>query len=101
MDSGRILVGDVGGTHARFATVNTSKQPFGIGAPADLGTEGYANFGEALRAYLERIGTERPPAAAIAVAAAAAHGRGPIPKSGGGEVGKEPRARGLSRAPAV
>jgi glucokinase len=72
MDDSKILVGDVGGTHTRFAIVDASKPAFAVKARAELGTDAYANFAAALRAYLERIGAERPHAAAIAVA-------GPVP----------------------
>ena len=65
----RILVGDVGGTHARFAVVHPSDAgPWRIEQRLDL-AERFATFNDALRSYLERAGvTALPPIAAIAVA---------------------------------
>jgi glucokinase len=65
----RILVGDVGGTHARFAVVEPSVLgPWRIGHKLDL-AERFATFNDALRSYLERAGVAAlPPIAAIAVA---------------------------------
>jgi glucokinase len=65
----RILVGDVGGTHARFAVVEPSGAgPWRILHRLDL-AEPFATFKDALRSYLERAGvTPLPPLAAIAVA---------------------------------
>jgi glucokinase len=65
----RILVGDVGGTHARFAVVEpTATGPWRVLQRLDL-AEPFATFNDALRAYLERAGvTPIPRLAAIAVA---------------------------------
>jgi glucokinase len=65
----RILVGDVGGTHARFAVVEPSSAgPWRILHRLDL-TEPFATFKDALLSYLERAGvTPLPRLAAIAVA---------------------------------
>jgi glucokinase len=65
----RILVGDVGGTHARFALVEPSGTgPWRILQRLDL-AERFATFYDALRSYLERAGvTPLPRLAAIAVA---------------------------------
>jgi glucokinase len=65
----RILVGDVGGTHARFAVVEPSGGgPWRIQNRMDL-AEPFHTFYDALRSYLERVGlTALPPIAAIAVA---------------------------------
>jgi glucokinase len=65
----RVLVGDVGGTHARFAVVEPCESgPWRILCRSDL-TERFPTFEEALRSYLERSGlTRRPRIAAIAVA---------------------------------
>jgi glucokinase len=65
----RILVGDVGGTHARFAVVEPVEEgPWRIRDRLDL-AERFATFNDALRSYLERAGlTAPPPRAAIAVA---------------------------------
>jgi glucokinase len=65
----RILVGDVGGTHARFALVEpTETGPWHILQRLDL-ADRFPTFEDALRSYLERAGITRlPPLAAIAVA---------------------------------
>ncbi len=65
----RILVGDVGGTHARFAIVEPfGGRPWAIVHRLDL-TEPFVTFGDALRNYLEHSGvTSVPRLAAIAVA---------------------------------
>jgi glucokinase len=65
----RILVGDVGGTHARFAVVEPSGAgPWRILQRLDL-AEPFPTFNDALRSYLERAGvTPLPLTAAIAVA---------------------------------
>jgi len=65
----RILVGDVGGTHARFAIVEPSAAgSWRILQRLDL-AERFATFNDALRSYLERAGvTPLPHLAAIAVA---------------------------------
>jgi len=65
----RILVGDVGGTHARFAIVEPCDAgPWSILERLDL-AEPFPTFNDALRAYLERAGLlSLPPLAAIAVA---------------------------------
>jgi glucokinase len=70
MSSGsEVLVGDVGGTHARFAiVVPASTGPWRILHRLDL-DERFATFDEALHTYLERAGvTPLPRLAAIAVA---------------------------------
>ena len=71
----RVLVGDVGGTHARFAVVEPSDVgPWRILERLDL-VERFATFNEALRSYLERAGlTPLPRLAAIAVAGPVAAG---------------------------
>lgn len=63
-----VLVGDVGGTHARFAIVDTTVPPFRIEHPLDL-AEDFPDFIASLRSYLDRVGLATcPHAAAIAVA---------------------------------
>jgi glucokinase len=71
----RILVGDVGGTHARFAVVEPIHAgPWRILHRLDL-AEPFATFNDALRSYLERAGaTPLPRLAAIAVAGPIAAG---------------------------
>jgi glucokinase len=61
-------VGDVGGTHARFAIVDAEgPPPWKIRERQDL--EGnFPTFLDALRTYFERSGADRPSIAAIAVA---------------------------------
>jgi glucokinase len=61
-------VGDVGGTHARFAIVDAAGPlPWNIRARQDL--EGaFPTFLDALRTYLGRAGVQLPTVAAIAVA---------------------------------
>lgn len=64
----RVLVGDVGGTHVRFAVVETSALPWWIAERFDLEGE-CPDFPTALRRYLDRAGFKTmPPAAALAVA---------------------------------
>lgn len=64
-----ILVGDVGGTHARFAVVDASgRPPWRTRNRLDL-AEAFPTFIDALRSYFERIHpAARPAVAAIAVA---------------------------------
>jgi glucokinase len=64
-----ILVGDVGGTHARFAVVDASgPPPWRIQDRQDL-AEPFPTFIDALRSYFERTPAKpKPPVAAIAVA---------------------------------
>jgi glucokinase len=71
----RILVGDVGGTHARFALVEPSAAgPWSVLQRLDL-DERFVTFDEALRSYLERSGISAIPSrAAIAVAGPVAAG---------------------------
>lgn len=62
-----VLVGDVGGTHARFAIVEPDS--FRVEARVELPADEYQTFDAALSAYLSRLGTaQRPKAAAIGVA---------------------------------
>ncbi len=63
-----ILVGDVGGTHARFAIVDAGgPHPWNIQERQDLEGQ-FPTFLDALRTYFERTGAQRPAVAAIAVA---------------------------------
>jgi glucokinase len=63
-----ILVGDVGGTHARFALADTDQQPFRISQRVDFGAQNFDSFQAVLQSYLERVGADQPHAAAVAVA---------------------------------
>lgn len=71
-----ILVGDIGGTHARFAIVERD----GSGAPElrdwlDLGDAAFASFAQALRHYLDGIDPQRiPQGIVLAVAGPVADG---------------------------
>lgn len=71
----RILVGDVGGTHARFAIVEPAASgPWRVLQRLDL-AEPFTTFDEALRTYLDRAGvTPLPRLAGIAVAGPVAAG---------------------------
>ncbi len=66
--NGSILVGDVGGTHARFAIVDASGDaPWRVRERQDL-DQNFPTFSAALHDYFERTSVEVPAAAAIAVA---------------------------------
>ncbi len=68
MSDARILVGDVGGTHARYAVVDTATQPWRIDHRIDLDTD-FPDFAASLRAYLDQAGlASLPQAAAVAAA---------------------------------
>lgn len=71
-----ILVGDVGGTHARFAVVDVSEPGvLRIGHRLDLQQE-FPTFSAALRSYTEQCGlSSLPSSAAIAVAGPVTEGR--------------------------
>lgn len=63
-----VLVGDIGGTHSRFAIVDTQAAPWRISHRLDIEADG-RDFRTTLRSYLDRCGVVAPPdAAAIAVA---------------------------------
>ncbi len=64
-----ILVGDVGGTHARFAVaVAAGEGSWRITAKADL-AEPFESFAEAFAAYLDRLGRSHLPETAVIAAA--------------------------------
>ena len=64
-----VLVGDVGGTHARFAIVDPEAQPLHAEQRLDLPADDFATFDDALGAYITKIGkAARPPSVAIGVA---------------------------------
>jgi glucokinase len=75
-DRGVILVGDVGGTHARFAVVDVSRSlPWNLEHRLDM-EDSFPTFIDALRAYFAHSGSQRiPTAAAIAVAGPVTAGR--------------------------
>lgn len=60
------LVGDIGGTNARFALVRSSGQPLVHGLT--LPTTGFADLASALQAYAEQAGMRLPAQACIAIA---------------------------------
>ena len=60
------LVGDIGGTHARFALVTGDGQP--LAHAQTLATADHADLGEAALAYLQRVGVPAPAQACIAIA---------------------------------
>ncbi|HEY6453032.1 MAG TPA: glucokinase [Steroidobacteraceae bacterium] len=68
-DEDMMLVGDIGGTHARFAAVDVSPSgPWRLLHRLDFAID-FPTFEEALRSYMQRSGLARvPPAATIAVA---------------------------------
>lgn len=68
-----VLVGDVGGTNARFAVVETD--PFRITDQLELAADDYESFDATLSAYLGYLGMKRPRAAAIGVAGPVTAGR--------------------------
>jgi glucokinase len=72
VSEGEILVGDVGGTHARFAVVEHSGKALRIARRLDLDAK-FAQFEGAIRACLDRIGSV-PSAASIAVAGPVTNG---------------------------
>jgi len=59
------LVGDIGGTNARFALVDDANQPQNAKTYA---AEQYASLADALRCYLDDVSLDAPKSAAIAVA---------------------------------
>ncbi|MGH6876891.1 MAG: glucokinase [Rhizomicrobium sp.] len=64
-----VLVGDVGGTNARFAIVDPDAKPLRIERRLDLPADEFASFDAALGAYLDQLGREeRPRIVAIGVA---------------------------------
>ncbi|MBV9570444.1 MAG: glucokinase [Alphaproteobacteria bacterium] len=94
----RILVGDVGGTHARFAIADTSQPPFPIEARSDLETDKFDSFAAAVRAYVEQIGARKPKAVALAVAGPITKGRVHFTNSGWELSEEDLRALGFARA---
>jgi glucokinase len=75
MSDERILVGDIGGTHARFAVARQVGTQWNIDHGSDIETDA-ANFEDVLHGYLDKLGSdERPTAAAIAVAGPVSDGK--------------------------
>jgi glucokinase len=70
-----VLVGDVGGTHVRFAVVDPKARPLRAERRLDLPADDFASFGAALAAYINRIGKGlRPKCVAIGVAGPVTNG---------------------------
>src|SRR5690242_12266205 len=68
MTNESILVGDVGGTHARFAVVEVSGRDWQIAERLEL-DENRPAFADVVRECLDRLGADKAPqAASIAVA---------------------------------
>jgi len=75
LDGVTILVGDVGGTHARFAIVEASAAGSWPIRQQQILDQEFVTFGAALRRYFELIGAQAMPRiAAIAVAGPVANG---------------------------
>jgi glucokinase len=67
--SNAVLVGDVGGTHARFAIVDPRARSLRAESRLDLPADDFATFDTAVEAYIAHIGeAARPQSAAIGVA---------------------------------
>lgn len=98
MDNGRILVGDVGGTHARFAIVDTSVQPFQVTAHKELEAKEFDGFSAAFTKYLDELEEEKPCRASIAVAGPVTNGHVHFTNSGWNVTEQELRDRGFARA---
>jgi glucokinase len=62
------LVGDLGGTNARFALADLSRSPPGLVAPRTLPCDQFETVEDAIEAYLGDLGRYRPKSAVIAVA---------------------------------
>jgi glucokinase len=63
-----VLVGDVGGTHARFAIATAIGDSFELGERADLMADRYPRLSAALAAYLETRSAAKPGGIVLAVA---------------------------------
>ncbi len=68
------LVGDIGGTNARFALVEAAAGRPSILQPRAYANKDYASPEEAIDAYLKDVGVERPAKAILAVAGPVTHG---------------------------
>jgi len=93
-----VLVGDIGGTHARFAVIDTSQQPFQVAHHEEIEARQAGSFQAALNTYLETIGSDRPSAAALAVAGPVTDGKVHFTNSGWDISEQELQAAGFGRA---
>jgi glucokinase len=94
----RVLVGDVGGTHARFAIVDTATKPYSVSHRLELGDDSFGSFGEALKTYFDRSGAPQPDAAALAVAGPVTDGRVKFTNRGWEMSEEELRSAGFAHA---
>lgn len=97
-DRSQVLVGDVGGTHARFAIVDTGAKPFSVSHHIELSDDSFKSFGEAVKTYLDRAGVPQPKAAALAVAGPVTDGRVKFTNRGWEMSEDELRAAGFAHA---
>ena len=94
----QILVGDVGGTHARFAVVDVSAKPWQITHGLDF-DEDFKSFTDSVHAYLDRAGLRQiPEAAAIAVAGPVTKGSATFTNRGWTATEDELKALGFTEA---
>jgi glucokinase len=68
------LVGDIGGTHARFALVAPGDAGPSISEPRTYNNRDFPSAKAAIDAYFDEVGARRPPAAVLAVAGPVSHG---------------------------
>jgi glucokinase len=61
-----LLIGDLGGTHARFSLIGAKGGV--LEEPLTVENRGYPSAEEAIASYLERVGVQRPGAICLAVA---------------------------------
>ena len=64
-----VLIGDVGGTNARFALIDLARDPTHLCQATSLKCADYATPGDAIAAYLDQVGLGRWPAFAVIAAA--------------------------------
>lgn len=93
-----LLVGDIGGTHARFAIARRAGAGVALGPVVRLQTGSFPGLAEALEAARAGLGQRLPRRAAIAVAAAVGDGPVTMPNAGWTIAAEEVAARlGLAR----
>jgi len=74
--SGRFLAADIGGTNARFAVAHGSaREGFTLEAVQRLRNEDFEHLRDAVHAYLESLGSERPAQGCFAVAGPVSPGK--------------------------
>jgi glucokinase len=99
VDAHTVLVGDVGGTHARFALVDAlGPPPWPIRSRLDASVE-FATLSQALRSYVDHAGIARLPSVAVlAVAGPVADGSVTFTNRGWHTSEQELRGFGFSQA---